>query len=818
MAFPEIWFKFSLQWIASAFGQAINETDKLRAKLQETNDKVKSSIAEAWKAVAKAYDAEKAKVKELEEETKRLTKAKKDNLDVTKWSQTTVIQKAEENIKNIKIQQQELNKLTRIEENKAKIVQKEWAQTIKQLQAEIKLQQQLERQIKLTNWATGWGAWGGRWPTLWWTTSALLTTGTLWSVARSALPLAVWYAVGRTAVSAVTNDIDLDKEMLQVYNAAGATTPEAKAMLKQQVLQTSSSTGIAATEYAKWYAQLISSAAFSPWQVGSKDYTANLQAAGNVASQLALSAKATGTDAREYMDAITYTANAAHLDLKQQANLTRVQDIMAYAQKMGKGTMGEYSQAFAKFIPDIGSAGMSLEDAAWTYAALTNVYSPQMAGTAMQHFMKLKSTAPVAQQYMSTRLETLSGGGTQQIVADAEDNATLMALRGKWVRNMWFDSKWNAKDYKEILKGISDEYAKLHTKEAQWLFKSLFSKNDMSTQRVLSLITGTATDENGNPIAGTAWSKVISDIIWGKIAGTNQMNIDNLNTSISWKWDKMTETWKNGMIWFVTSAEPALNDTITALTMIAEQLPKIGQAFTATTWFFEWVWEKIYDALHPEEARAREAEKARNKMLQNPDISTAKTSGVGRALVSEDLRNAMWMKIEWVSYTAEHGRAYYSIKEQLAETIDNQTPLQRLQAGRSTSLWDILWQLSSEQQKPVGEVLPIARGLISNQLESATAAWADTATITSLQETAKALDSMINDLKKTDELVAQQNMMIEQARQQTMYLAQISVKDFSVQVPYQPRSSDTWLSSSWAWFSNWTTPWTTSAWSWLWIK
>jgi hypothetical protein len=66
----------------------------------------------------------------------------------------------------------------------------------------------------------------------------------------------------------------------------------------------------------------------------------------------------------EYMDAVTYTATATGMDLRKDSDFNKVADLLAYTQKMGKGTMSETAQAFSKIMPNIGSAGMSQQEAA----------------------------------------------------------------------------------------------------------------------------------------------------------------------------------------------------------------------------------------------------------------------------------------------------------------------------------------------------------------------------------------------------------------------------------------------------------------------
>lgn len=76
-----------------------------------------------------------------------------------------------------------------------------------------------------------------------------------------------------------------------------------------------------------------------------------IRKAGEVSARMTMSAKATGANSKDYMDAATYTAQAYGVDMTDTKNAERVFDIMAYTQRKGKGTMGEYAKEFQKFMP-----------------------------------------------------------------------------------------------------------------------------------------------------------------------------------------------------------------------------------------------------------------------------------------------------------------------------------------------------------------------------------------------------------------------------------------------------------------------------------
>lgn len=60
------------------------------------------------------------------------------------------------------------------------------------------------------------------------------------------------------------DDIALDREMIQVNNAVVAKDPTTRQFLKNQVLASSTASGMDATEVARQYAQLLSSVQFAP--------------------------------------------------------------------------------------------------------------------------------------------------------------------------------------------------------------------------------------------------------------------------------------------------------------------------------------------------------------------------------------------------------------------------------------------------------------------------------------------------------------------------------------------------------------------------
>lgn len=129
---------------------------------------------------------------------------------------------------------------------------------------------------------------------------------------------------------------------------------------------------------------------------------------------------------------------------------------------------------------------------------------------------------------------------------------------------MFYDSDHKARGLLDTTKRINDVYKSLKGEDAKSFFLTMMSKNDSLALKSLQMLTGDSglTDDSGNKMKGF---NVVDDMIRdgaNAIAGSNDNNIANLTDSISYKWDHMTQTWKNGMIGFANNAEGGIGDII----------------------------------------------------------------------------------------------------------------------------------------------------------------------------------------------------------------------------------------------------------------
>ena len=216
-------------------------------------------------------------------------------------------------------------------------------------------------------------------------------------------------ALGGASVAAASNFEDAMAKVSTIADTSEKTgVPIDK--LREQIMELSNATGIAAPEIAENVYNAISA--------GQKTGDAV-----NFVAEATKLAKAGFAESGAALDVLTTVMNAYGMSAE---DVTRVSDVLIKTQNLGKTTVGELSATMGKIIPTANASNVALEQVAAGYAIMTSNGIATAESTTYMNSMlnELSKSGTKA----STVIKDQTGKSFQELIADGASLSDVLAI------------------------------------------------------------------------------------------------------------------------------------------------------------------------------------------------------------------------------------------------------------------------------------------------------------------------------------------------------------------------------------------------------
>ena len=335
-----------------------------------------------------------------------------------------------------------------------------------------------------------------------------------------------------------------------------AKLPSTLNYLRDEIMQLSSSTGKSIIDITDTMTQFFGAGLKPTAKEGTFAYQKQLNDAMKIQELLSNSALATGESTENMMEAYIYAANALGRDSKQFETARYIMSLFGSTLDQGIGWMKEYGTQFVKFTMEAKQAGLSDAEMFATFAKMTRVMTPEVAGFTMSAFMRGMNDLPRQAQRAALKVQDIMK--STNLTGDQRKLVRQFDTREEW-ENIFFATNEKGEKVKKSYRALMADLQKIVTvvPNNTALFDVLFQglSNNRVAKRGMQLLLEDSgfTDLFGENGLVDLVDKDLLDgtIMMEKIAGMQE--------SFGTKWTKMWAAVKTETLKVTHALSPALS-------------------------------------------------------------------------------------------------------------------------------------------------------------------------------------------------------------------------------------------------------------------